>query len=162
MKNKLIILMFSIGIKTGFIYAVNVEQILETVWKGKCQQYSNLFQNGYAILAYELYDIDFNSYDNTFKGKMKSDINIDYTHYASVMNITGSYNPSNHEIWIYPGSIIREDYLPNGLFWVYLRVRVTLYYDSDRSGYYLMQGYTVNNNGYNESQIEFSDYPYFM
>lgn len=162
MKKSIIFLLIWVGLHAVNASANDVKSILETTWKGRCKQYTDLFQNGYAIIDYELSNMSFNSADNTFTGKMKSDIGIDYVHYIAVMNISGTYNPSNHEIWIYPGTVVREDYLPNGLYWTYSRVRATLYLDANRSGYHLIQGYSVNNNGYNESQIEFSDYPYFI
>lgn len=162
MKKQLLIIAVTTFLNAGYSFATTIESILENTWLGRCKQYTDLFQNGYAIIDYELSGIDFNSYDNTFTGRMKSNINIDYKDYVSVMNVSGTYNPTNHEIWIYPGSNIREDYLPQGLYWVYLKIRATIFYDANRNGYHLIQGHTVNNNGYNESDIEFSDYPYFI
>ena len=159
MKTKIILTIFFISFILTKVFSFNPEPVLESNWQGQCKQYTDFFQAGYVILYYDMYNVDYNSYTQSISGKLKSTIKIDGITYTSICNITGTYNSSDFEVKINPGTIINEDALPYNLYWIYSSIRTTLYTDQENNNYYLLQGYTLDANGYNVSQIEFSNNP---
>ncbi len=142
-------------------FSFNPEPVFESDWKGYSKQYTDLFEGGQAVLLHSMYDVNFDVNDYTFTGKMKSTIKIDgYTYQASI-NVKGTYNYSNFEVYIRPTSVISEDALPGDLYWIYSTIKATLYSDQENSNYYILKGYTLDLGGYNESSIEFSTDPYY-
>lgn len=98
-------------------------------------------------------DINLKS-DLTFTGYNECSIIIDEVTYKSKTSISGSFDVSDFSIRFYDVDIIRQDALPNGLYWIKnTGANATLYQDSNHSGYYLIRG--KNSNGDN---FELSDY----
>jgi hypothetical protein len=162
MKTKIAITLFVLITGITQTFSFNPETVIESRWYGKCKQYSSLFAGGVAWLNYDMYDLNYNSYDNTFSGKFKTTIEMDGYTYTNICNITGTYNPSDAGIRIHPGSASREDQLPGELYWTYDDIKATLSSDGNRSGYYLMKGYLLDGSNYMGSSIELSNSPSYI
>lgn len=162
MKTKIALTVFFIAFSLSKAFSFNPEPVMESTWKGWGKQTTDLFQGGYAYLVYEIYNVDFDASTNTFLGKISTTIKIDGITYASVINIRGTYNPSDFTIDMDYINTYSEEALPGDLFWIYNDLELTLYSDQDHQSYYLLQGYTVDSGGYKGFEIEFSNRPGFL
>jgi hypothetical protein len=159
MKTKIAIILFMFVTSATRAFSFDPEPVIESTWYGYCKQYTDLFEGGVIFIGYKMYDMNYNSYDHSISGTFRAKINIDGYSYSSVYHITGTYDPDNFEIRLYSGYVISEDALPGDLYWIHNNIKTTLYEDSNNSGYYLLDGYTLDNNGYSESEVQLSNNP---
>ena len=76
------------------------------------------------------------------------------------MYISGSVDAENATIQMKQGSVISQDYLPDGMYWLSgITMLMSIYEDKDHPGYYIMSGRT-SNQIYDDEFYALTNYPY--
>lgn len=141
------------------LLAQTASEVFETVWRGASTSRSEVTESGYFNCTEKLYDIAFDDDDNTFTGKAFTNFNLDGVDYACEVYISGTFDPEDFSVVISTGSFIRKDELPGGLYWISTTLYLTVYADSDHSGYYILSGKTSGQT-YSDELYEVGSYPY--
>lgn len=154
-----IITLICLVLPMGNVFGQSIEEVMETSWDGASRARSEVTESGYFYCAQYLYDVEYNSYDDTFDGTLKTVFDLDGIGYVSKWTVSGSVNMDDYSVTIRPLYMLREDELPSGLYWVEDNVYLQLYNDGDHEGYFLMNGQTSGMENSDES-FELGNYPY--
>ncbi len=139
--------------------AQTASEVFEVTWKGYSKSRSAETESGYFYCSEKLYEISFNDDDNTFSGKSLTGFTLDGVLYESLNYISGTFNPDDYSVTIQTGSVIRQDELPEGLYWINTTINLTVYSDEEHEGYYLLSG-KASNQSYSDEFYEVASYPY--
>ncbi|PLW94286.1 MAG: hypothetical protein C0592_03515 [Marinilabiliales bacterium] len=146
---KLVAVVLVFLLSAGQLFSQTIEDVMESYWSGASRARSEATESGYFYCSQYLYDVEYNSYDDTFEGTLKTVFNLDGTDYISKWTVSGSVNTTDFSVTIRPLYMLREDELPGGLYWIGDNVYLQLYNDADHEGYFLMSGQS--------SSMEYSD-----
>ncbi len=159
MKTKITLFLISVLIFPILTNAQTLKGVFESSWKGASKSRTDLTDSKYFVCTEKMYNISYNESNNTFTGTALTTFNLDKKNYECKVNISGTYNTVTHIAIIKTGYRIKQDALPNGLYWIDTTISLTLYTDADHKGYYLLQGKT-SNQSYSDEFYEISNYPY--
>ncbi len=113
-------------------------QIINDTWSGYTEFQANYLQGGVGSV-YHTATINVYS-NNSISGKMKSVVDFNGTKYVSYTTLSGRVYESSYQLYLSSTLTSGGDELPNGLKWCASSGTLTLYADSDHSGYYILSG----------------------
>lgn len=141
-------------------FSQTVETIMETNWTGYSSSRAEITESGYVVVYEELYNVNYDDSDGSFTAIAKSVFNYDGEDYTLKVYISGSVDPENATIQMRQGSVISQDYLPDGMYWLSgITISMSIYEDEDHPGYYIMSGKT-SNQIYDDEFYALTNYPY--
>lgn len=160
MKTHKFIVIFAIVLFTSvFSVAQTVESVMESNWKGGSQSRADAFDSGYCICTEKLYNIIYDDSDGSFTGIALTTFNLNGKEYVSKVNISGTIYPETASVKINTGSVIYQDDLPYGMYWMSVSIKLSIFEDEDHPGYYIMFGKT-SNQYYDDEYYAITNYPY--
>lgn len=113
-------------------------QIINDSWSGYSEFQASYLQGGVGTIYHTA---TINVYSNSsISGQMKSVVDFDGTKYVSYTTLSGRVYESRYELYLSATLTSGGDELPNGLQWCGSSGTLTLYSDSDHSGYYILSG----------------------
>jgi len=153
------ILLFLFIFSTILLSAQSAADVFETRWEGGAQSRTDLTESGYFVVQHVLSDVDYNSSDDTFTGKLTTTFNLDGSNYITKTEIKGRVNIESASCKISHSWTLREDQLPGGLYWIHEDISLTIYQDDEHSGYYYLYGQSESQY-YDDEYFLISNYPY--
>lgn len=156
---KLLVAMFFVLLLISNAEAQTYSEVFVNTWTGASKSRSEITESGYFYCTEKLTISYFNDSDNTFTGTAKTIFTLDEEEYVYEINISGSFYSSDNTLTVRSGSAIRQDELPDGLYWISTTLYLTAFTDEDHSGYFILTGKTSNQE-YSDEYYEVSDYPY--
>lgn len=156
---KLLVAMFLVSLLISNANAQTYSEVFENTWTGASKSRSEITESGYFYCTEKLSISYFDESDNTFTGVAKTIFSLDGTQYISEVNVSGSFYSSDNTMTVRPGTVIRQDALPGGLYWINTTLHLTVYLSEDHSGYYILSGKSSNQE-YSDEYYEVTDYPY--
>lgn len=156
---KLLVAVFFVLLFINNVNAQTYSEVFENTWKGASKSRSEITESGYFYCTEKLTISHFDESDNTFTGVAKTIFSLDGTEYISEINVSGSFYSSDNTMTVRPGSVIRQDDLPGGLYWINTTLYLTVYLNEGHSGYYILSGKSSNQE-YSDEYYEVTDYPY--
>ncbi|MDD3687373.1 MAG: hypothetical protein PHE56_11465 [Bacteroidales bacterium] len=157
--SKIILAFLFVLFSSALSLAQTVESVMESSWKGGSQSRADAFDSGYCICTEKLYNIVYDDSDGSFTGVALTNFNLDGEEYVSRVNVSGTVNPETATVKINSGSVIYQDDLPYGMYWMSVSINLSIFEDEDHPGYYIMFGKT-SNQYYDDEYYALSNYPY--
>lgn len=133
-----------------FLQAQSVEDIFESYWEGGSKTSSNLTDDDHIIAQIKMYDVDYNPIYDTFTATMTTTYVFGTDSYSCEIRVKGRFFPNSSRVDIEHSRTIDSDHLPNGLYWTYPSIRLTIYNDTDCDGYFGMVGQSTDQSGEDE------------
>jgi len=156
---KFIVGFFSLVLVVNIVSAQSLESVMETYWSGASKARSEITESGYFYCTQYMYDVEYNSYDDTFEATMKTVFNLDGVDYISISKVKGFVNTEDYSVKITPLYDLRSDELPGGLYWISETIYLQFYNDADHEGYFFLHGQSAGMN-YSDEIFELGNYPY--
>jgi len=136
--------------------AQTTAQIVADTWNGYSEFEADFLQGGVGSITQTL---TINVYsDNGISGKMKSVIDLNGTIYVCYSSISGRVYEADSEVYLTATINSGADVLPHGLEWCGVKGTLTLYNDSNRSGYYVLKGNATDDCSGANVALAFSNY----
>lgn len=138
MKNYLFVLLLSII--SLLANAQTAETIFESYWEGGSNSRSDLTDSGFFVLESKMYDVSYDTSDDTFTAVLLTVFNLEGDEYTSKVKMSGDFYPSTNRCVLEPSYTISYDELPGELYWINSDIELYLYKDDEHPGYFYLYG----------------------
>jgi hypothetical protein len=136
--------------------AQSAAQIINGSWTGYTEFTADYLQGGVGSVSQAL---TINVYSNgSISGKLKSVVNLNGTNYLSYATLSGKVYESSNQLLLTSKVSSGGDEMPYGIEWCGSTGTLTLYSDSDHSGYYILNGKARDDCGGSVMEVTYSNY----